>query len=115
MAAARCARSSALALLLGAVASLPLLASRGIVPDDPTLLLSRAGLAARRCSGWCCSSRSIATPAQAARQALKYLVIGVGVLFAYDLFLYSQAELLRGIIARCLECARRCSTRSRCR
>jgi len=31
------------------------------------------------------------------RFALKYLFIGVGSLFAYDLFLYSQAQLLHGI------------------
>ncbi len=35
----------------------------------------------------------------AGRHALKYLVIGVGTLFAYDLFLYSQAQLLSGIEA----------------
>ncbi len=35
----------------------------------------------------------------AGRFALKYLVIGVGSLFAYDLFLYSQAQLLGGIDA----------------
>jgi putative PEP-CTERM system histidine kinase len=34
---------------------------------------------------------------QAARGSVKYLTAGVGGLFAYDLFLYSQAELLRGI------------------
>jgi len=33
----------------------------------------------------------------AGRYALKFLVIGVGGLFAYDLFLYSQAQLLRAI------------------
>ena len=36
---------------------------------------------------------------EAARASLQYFVIGVGGLFAYDLFLYSQAELLRGITA----------------
>jgi putative PEP-CTERM system histidine kinase len=34
-----------------------------------------------------------------ARDGLKYLVIGVGVIFAYDLFLYSQTELLSEITA----------------
>lgn len=33
----------------------------------------------------------------AGRRALKYLIIGVGTLFAYDLFLYSQAQLLHGV------------------
>jgi putative PEP-CTERM system histidine kinase len=33
----------------------------------------------------------------AGRHALKFLVIGVGGLFAYDLFLYSQAQLLKAI------------------
>ena len=40
------------------------------------------------------SSRSIATRREARARQLKYLTIGVGGLFAYDLFLYSQAELL---------------------
>jgi putative PEP-CTERM system histidine kinase len=35
----------------------------------------------------------------AARSSLNYLVLGIGVLFAYDLFLYSQAQLLGGISA----------------
>jgi putative PEP-CTERM system histidine kinase len=35
----------------------------------------------------------------AGRHALKYFVIGAGSLFAYDLFLYSQAQLLGGIEA----------------
>lgn len=35
----------------------------------------------------------------AAREGLKYLIIGVGVVFAYDLFLYSQTELLSEITA----------------
>jgi hypothetical protein len=33
----------------------------------------------------------------AGRYALKYFVIGVGVLFSYDLFLYSQAQLVNGV------------------
>jgi putative PEP-CTERM system histidine kinase len=36
---------------------------------------------------------------QETRGALRYFVIGVGLMFAYDLFLYSQTELLRGIAA----------------
>ena len=35
----------------------------------------------------------------AGRYALKYFVIGVGVLFSYDLFLYSQAQLVNGVEA----------------
>lgn len=35
----------------------------------------------------------------AGRHALKYLVIGLGGVFAYDLFLYSQAALLDGVAA----------------
>lgn len=34
-----------------------------------------------------------------ARPSLRFVVIGLGMIFAYDLFLYSQAELLRGITA----------------
>jgi putative PEP-CTERM system histidine kinase len=33
------------------------------------------------------------------RHALKHLVIGLGVMFAYDLFLFSQAQLVKGIEA----------------
>lgn len=33
----------------------------------------------------------------AGRYALRYIVIAIGVLFAYDLFLYSQAQLLKAI------------------
>jgi putative PEP-CTERM system histidine kinase len=33
------------------------------------------------------------------RYALKYLVVGLGVMCAYDLFLFSQAQLIRGIDA----------------
>ena len=33
------------------------------------------------------------------RHALKHLVMGLGVLFAYDLFLFSQAQLVKGIEA----------------
>jgi putative PEP-CTERM system histidine kinase len=35
----------------------------------------------------------------AGRHALKYLVIGLGVLFAYDLYVFSQAQLVKGIDA----------------
>jgi len=35
----------------------------------------------------------------AGRFALKYLVIGLGVLFAYDMFLFSQAQLVKGLDA----------------
>jgi putative PEP-CTERM system histidine kinase len=35
----------------------------------------------------------------AGRYALKYFVIGVGVVFCYDLFLYSQAQLVNGVEA----------------
>jgi putative PEP-CTERM system histidine kinase len=38
-----------------------------------------------------------ATPS--GRYALKYFVIGVGVIFSYDLFLYSQAQLVNGVEA----------------
>jgi putative PEP-CTERM system histidine kinase len=35
----------------------------------------------------------------AGRYALKYLVIGLGVLFAYDLFVFSQAQMVKGLDA----------------
>ena len=62
------------------------------------LLLSRVGLVLSLL-GLVLLEQIYRNSSQTARGAVKYLTAGVGVLFAYDLFLYSQAELLRGITA----------------
>jgi putative PEP-CTERM system histidine kinase len=68
----------------------------GLLPDDPTLLLARSGLLLSLL-GLVLLEQIYRNSGPADRQALKYVVVGVGVLLAYDVFLYSQAELLRGI------------------
>jgi len=65
---------------------------------NPLLVLSRTGLALSLL-GLVLLEQIYRNSTQNARGAVKYLTAGVGVLFAYDLFLYSQAELLRGVTA----------------
>lgn len=83
-------------LLLAAAVVLPLLENYGIVAINPTLLLSRAGLALSLVA-LILLEQIYRNSSQAARYALKFFIIGVGMLFAYDLFLYSQTELLRAV------------------
>jgi putative PEP-CTERM system histidine kinase len=71
----------------------PALAMLGL---NPLLTLSRTGLALSLL-GLVLLEQIYRNSSQTARGAVKYLTAGVGVLFAYDLFLYSQAELLRGM------------------
>lgn len=66
--------------------------------DDSLLLLSRTGLVISL-TGLILLEQVYRNAGPAVRGALGYLALGVGGLFAYDLFLYSQAELLRGISA----------------
>jgi putative PEP-CTERM system histidine kinase len=75
-----------------------LLEARGVAVLPPELLLSRMGLATSLL-GLILLEQIYRNSGEAARDSLKYLVCGIGALFAYDLFLYSQAELLRGIVA----------------
>lgn len=63
---------------------------------EPALLLSRSGLALTLCA-LVLLEQIYRNSSHANRKALRYAVLGIGGLFAYDLFLYSQAELLRGI------------------
>jgi putative PEP-CTERM system histidine kinase len=91
------ARVACACVLVSAVA-FPALASNGIVIANPVLILSRAGLLIALI-GLVLLEQIYRNSSEAARPALRYLVVGVGGLFAYDLFLYSQAELLRGITA----------------
>ncbi|GFE82135.1 histidine kinase [Steroidobacter agaridevorans] len=83
-------------LLLGAAVVLPLLEHFGIAIVNPTLLLSRAGLALSLLA-LILLEQIYRNSSQLARRSLKYFIIGVGTLFAYDLFLYSQTELLRAV------------------
>jgi putative PEP-CTERM system histidine kinase len=94
---ARAARWSCAAILLAPVGLL-LVAAQTSVVFDAEQLLSRVGLGAALLVLILVEQiYRNATPA--AREGLKYLVIGVGVIFAYDLFLYSQSELFSEITA----------------
>jgi putative PEP-CTERM system histidine kinase len=86
----------ALALIAPFVAVL--LERAGLLVLDPMLLLSRSGLALSL-TGLILLEQVYRNSSAASRNPLKYFTIGVGVLFVYDLFLYSQAELLRGVSA----------------
>lgn len=83
-------------LLLAAAAVLPILEHFDIAVINPTLLLSRAGLALSLVA-LILLEQIYRNSSQVARVSLKYFIIGVGTLFAYDLFLYSQTELLRAV------------------
>jgi putative PEP-CTERM system histidine kinase len=83
---------------LGMLVVLPVLRRFGFELTDPELLLSRAGLAASLI-GLVLLEQMYRNASDTARDGLKYLVCGVGCVFAYDLFLYSQAELLHEITA----------------
>ncbi len=73
-----------------------LLETLGVFYVDGTVLLSRAQLV---CSlaGLVLIEQLYRNSTHSGRQSIKYFAIGVGSIFAYDLFLYSQAELFRGI------------------
>jgi putative PEP-CTERM system histidine kinase len=83
-------------LLLAAALILPVLEHFGLAVINPTLLLSRAGLALSLLA-LIMLEQIYRNSSQSARGSLKYFIIGVGTLFAYDLFLYSQTELLRAV------------------
>jgi len=91
------ARSLSAALLVAPLA-VPLLNRFGFTILDPTLMLSRAGLILALMALVLLEQIYRNSP-QAARSALKFFTIGLGVVFTYDLFLYSQTELLRGVSA----------------
>jgi putative PEP-CTERM system histidine kinase len=82
-----------LLILVPAAAAWPVLAAR--LAMSP-LLLSRSGLALALC-GLVLLEQVHRNADPAARKALRQLVVGLGMLFAYDLYLYSQAELLQAI------------------
>jgi putative PEP-CTERM system histidine kinase len=63
---------------------------------DPTLLLSRAQLGSSLI-GLILLEQIYRNATHSGRASIKYFIIGVGVIFTYDLFLYSQAELLHAL------------------
>jgi len=81
-----------LLVLVIALPALPQLAAR----IEPPLLLSRAGLALALC-GLVLTEQIYRNATAAGRSSLRYFILGVGGMLAYDLFLYSQAELVGGI------------------
>jgi putative PEP-CTERM system histidine kinase len=87
------------ALWIGLLVSglvLPLTPLREVIEGSGALWLSRSGLALAFAS--CVLIEQIYRNSTAAAQkSLLYFVVGVGSLFAYDLFLYAQAELLKGM------------------
>lgn len=68
--------------------SLPVFASSGVQ------LMTRVGLLFTF-AGVVCLEQIYRNAGGGARSSLQYLVLGFGCIFAYDLFLYSQAELFR--------------------
>jgi putative PEP-CTERM system histidine kinase len=84
-------------LVVGGIAA-PVLIHTGVQLGPPALLVSRAGLALALV-GLVLLEQIYRNSSQTARRTLRYFVIGVGAMLAYDLFLYSQAELVRGISA----------------
>lgn len=76
----------------------PMLVHLGVDLGVPALLVSRAGLALALV-GLVLLEQVYRNSSQTARRTLRYFVIGLGAMLAYDLFLYSQTELVRGISA----------------
>ena len=80
-------------MLLWGLALTPMQRS-GIGPEEPVLLLIRTGLGVALIA-LVLIEHVYRSATAAARSGLRYFAFGVGGMFAYDLFLYSQAELLR--------------------
>lgn len=83
-------------LALGLVS--PLLASVGLVDWSPAMVLSRTGLLLSVIN-LLLLEQIYQNASPTGRAALRSFVLGFGALMAYDVFLYSQAELLRGVAA----------------
>jgi putative PEP-CTERM system histidine kinase len=82
------------AILLAA----PVIGRAGFNLPDPVRVLSNAGLLLALL-GLILLEQIYRNTREGGRFALKFFVIAVGVMFAYDLFLYSQAQLVRGVDA----------------
>jgi putative PEP-CTERM system histidine kinase len=74
----------------------PILLSVGVPVPSPAALLASVGLPLALL-GLLLLEQIYRNAREGGRYALKFLVIGLGLAFAYDLFLFSQAHLLRGI------------------
>src|SRR5712671_2473458 len=72
------------------------LVGRAYFGGDGTLWLSRSGLALAF-AAFVLIEQIYRNATGSTQKSLRYFVLGVGSLFAYDLFLYAQAELLKGI------------------
>ena len=75
---------------------MPLLAGTSIPVPSPAAFLATGGLLLALL-GLLLLEQIYRNAREDGRAALKFLVIGLGLAFAYDLFLFSQAQLLRGI------------------
>lgn len=93
----KAARLGCVAILIAPVVLL-VLAAQTNTTFDGEQLLSRAGLGSALLV-LILIEQIYRNASPAARDGLKYLLIGVGMIFAYDLFLYSQTELLSEITA----------------
>jgi putative PEP-CTERM system histidine kinase len=74
----------------------PVLLYNGAILLDALMILSRTGLIVALL-GLVLLEQIYRNAPDTARPSLRFAVIGLGTIFAYDLFLYSQAELLHGI------------------
>ena len=81
------------ALLLFAT---PMLVAAGLPAPHPTAVLANGGLL-MALMGLVLLEQIYRNAREGGRYALKFFVIAVGLMLAYDLFLYSQAQLLKGI------------------
>ena len=83
------------ALLLFAT---PMLVVAGLPAPHPTAVLANGGLL-MALMGLALLEQIYRNAREGGRYALKFFVIAVGLMLAYDLFLYSQTQLLKGIEA----------------
>jgi len=74
----------------------PLLVKTGILAPDPALLLANAGLLLSLL-GLLLLEQIYRNSREDGRYAFKFLVFALGLMFSFDLFLYSQAQLLKAI------------------
>ena len=84
---------------IGAVVLLfatPALVAAGLPAPQPTAVLANAGLL-MALMGLILLEQIYRNAREGGRYAVKFLVIAVGLMLAYDLFLFSQAQLLKGI------------------
>lgn len=84
--------------LLAAAWALALLSGFSIVPFGPEFLFAPSGIA-MALAVLVLLEQIYRNASATGRRGFTYLVIGLGGVFAYDLFLYSQASLLGGISA----------------